>query len=104
MTLKELKKFNNGQTVKIKEIICDDGGEDGLWTKDIFDDTSEATIFHLGPEGVDVYKTTFIRYERLDGKQEEIRLDRLQKVNSFKDIFDIKGGIVFMVCFLHRSP
>ena len=73
-TIKSMKEFPNGESVRLKTVISQNG---------IFDissnskDDSSKKVF-LCSETVDASKCTFIQYSRLDGKPEEIRLDRLQ--------------------------
>ena len=69
VTMKSLKKYKNG------EVVCQNGTHKLL----NLDDKDSRKIV-LCPDNEDVLKSTFVHYFRLDGKPEERRLDRLQKI------------------------
>ena len=75
VTIKSLKNYKNGETVKLREVVCQNGTHKLL----NLDDKDSRKIV-LCPDNEDVLKSTFVHYFRLDGKPEERRLDRLQKV------------------------
>ena len=72
-TIESLKKYKNGETVTLNEVVCQSGTHKLL--------NLNERDYHkivLCPDNEDVFKSTFVRYFRLDGKPEERRLDRLQ--------------------------
>lgn len=79
ITLKILKKLPNGKTVDIREIFSK--GRRYVVTKH----TTSNSTFALGSIDEDVNLSTFVRYERDDGKIEETRLDKLLKVSKSHD-------------------
>ena len=76
LSKKVLKKPKNADTILLRNIICE-GGHCTL-TPSV---RSSARIL-LGTVDKDVKKTTFVQYERADGKPEEIRLDKLFQVSA----------------------
>ena len=69
LDLKTLQTFKNSESVTIKRVTC------GRGTFTVLKTSNKRSRMFLGTS-VDVVKETFIHYERLDGKFEEIRLDQ----------------------------
>ena len=78
LTLKALKKFKNGSGVGLVEVSCTNGIHQ---IGPLFDGHIDKIA--LCPDNADALTTTFVRYYRKDGKPQETRLDKLQKVNCF---------------------
>ena len=76
LDLKTLQTFKNSESVTIKRVTC------GRGTFTVLKTSNKRSRMFLGTS-VDVVKETFIHYERLDGKFEEIRLDHLCQVFRF---------------------
>ena len=75
-TVQLLKKYKHGETVKLIKVTC----QKGIYNIAHFDEKKWLKI-NLCADEEDATKTSFIHYLRLDGKPEELRLDKLQRVS-----------------------
>ena len=76
LTRKILHSYKNIETVELKELLCQLGKYDiSTYTRE----NKEKRMF-LCPKG-EAFNTTFIRYNRLDGKPEETRIDKVIEVS-----------------------
>ena len=82
VTVKLLKKLTNGDTVKLDQLVCSTGNILRLAGKD----EKDVSKLYLGSTNHQPTKSTFVRYFRLDGKPEEMRLDKLLQVSFFQKI------------------
>ena len=71
LTLEFLKKLKNGKRVQIKKIIHGSS---------IYHPLPGSKLKYWLSDADDPHKSTFVRYERDDGKPEEARLDKLLQV------------------------
>ena len=76
ITVKILKKLCNGETVKLDQLLC----SSGLVYKLAGKDDKDICKLYLGSANLHPKSSTFVRYFRLDGKPEELRLDKLMQV------------------------
>ena len=79
LTVKSLKKLTNGDTVKLDQLVCSMGKILKLAGKD----EKDVSKLYLGSTNHQPTNSTFVRYFRLDGKPEEMRLDKLLQVSFF---------------------
>ena len=79
LTVKSLKKLTNGDTVKLDQLICCMGKILKLAEKD----EKDTSKLYIGSTDHHPISSTFIRYFRLDGKPEEMRVDKLLQVSFF---------------------
>ena len=82
LTVKFLKKLTNGDTVKLDQLICSTGKILKLTGKD----EKDTSKLYLGSTNHHPINSTFVRYFRLDGKPEEMRVDKLLQVSFFHRI------------------
>lgn len=76
ITIESLKKCKYGETIELTEVLSNNG------TYKIEDKESRSSEKLFLSHEKNVFKTTFIRYRRLDGKPEETRLDHIQQVDN----------------------
>ena len=69
-----LKSYKNSEHIKLESVVC----SKGTFTVRETDHPQHKT--HLCPIQDKAYKTTFVKYLRMDGKFEETRLDKLHQV------------------------
>ena len=71
--IETLKKFKNSETITLKAL------HHGSNVFELTNQTISTMKMSLGPSFDSILKTTFVFYDRLDGKNEEIRLDHLHQ-------------------------
>ena len=77
ITQKMLQNYKNHEAIIVKSIHCQKG------TYVINRSPKPSERFFLCKAGINAFDTTFICYERIDGKLENTRLDKLILVNIF---------------------
>ena len=79
-----MKSYKNSGHIKLQSVLCTRG------TFNVKENDHPQFRTYLCPIQDDAYKTTFIKYLRMDGKIEETRLDKLHQVtyNSQIDVPD----------------
>ena len=82
LTVKFLKKLTNGDTVKLDQLVCSSGKILKLAGKD----EKDISKLYLGSTNQNPISSTFLRYFRLDGKPEEMRIDKLLQVSIFIEL------------------
>ena len=81
LTRKTLESYQNSETVKLREVICQLGNFDISELEKKTERERRHRVLLVCPVGEHPLETTFIRYDRLDGKHEETRIDKIIEVS-----------------------